>query len=92
MIGVSGLGGVPEPIRGPRVGESAGGGPATTGASDDVSISTAGLKAAQASVSGGEDEIRSARVEEARQRIEEGAYQLREVVTQVAARLSRYVE
>ena len=104
MVGIQGLGGIPEPksdgtakTRNER--EAASGtqdvSPDSGGSSggDGVKISSAAQAAAQLSrvveLTRTESEIRAERVEEARQRIESGEYKNPEVVAQVAERILR---
>lgn len=96
MIGIQGISGVPEPA-GPKQ---------TTGrakepvksevpATDDVLISAAAEKAANADIilqqSGEMSDVRQQRIDEARKNIEEGTYKVQDVVRQVAARLTQFV-
>ena len=95
MVGIQGIAGVPEPVGGARVrGRSNAPAPSIGPSTDGIEISP---QAAQASAAvpratEGQNEIREERVAESRQRIEDGAYKLQEVVLHVAARLSRFVE
>lgn len=95
MAGIQGIAGVPEP-RGRVRSEvrSTAPAPSTAPSTDGLEISP---QAAQASgtrvvVGSGYDDIRLERVAEARQRLEDGTHQLQEVVLNVAARLSKFVE
>ena len=97
MVGIQGIAGVPEPVGGPRAqgrGESSA--PSTGPSTDGLDISPQGSQAAaaatRAAATVGQNEIREERVAEARQRIEDGTHRLQEVVLDVAARLSKFVE
>ncbi|PCJ51269.1 MAG: hypothetical protein COA73_17915 [Candidatus Hydrogenedentota bacterium] len=97
MIGIQGIGGVPEPA-GPKQTQSRDKTPpdvATTAAGDGVSISPEASQAATAGdivrQSSQQSEIRQAKVDQAKQNLEEGTYKVQEVVLQVAARLSQYI-
>lgn len=61
-------------------------------ASDGVAISPEAAVAQHAVRTQTESEIRQHLVEEAKQRIEQGAYRLQQVVLTVAARVSKFVE
>jgi flagellar biosynthesis anti-sigma factor FlgM len=94
MVGIQGIGNVPEPI-----GPKSGAGKAketekSTVSTDNVSISSEAAQAAeiiQAATAAGVSEIRQERVEEARANIEQGTYKVQDVVRQVAARLTKYL-
>ena len=95
MAGIQGIAGVPEPRSGARAeGRSPAPVPATAPSADGLEISPQAAQAAgaQVVVGSGHEEIRLERVAEARQRLEEGTHQLQEVVLNVAARLSKFVE
>lgn len=95
MAGIQGITGVPEPRSGTRTeGRSPAPAPSTAPTTDGVEISPEAAQAAGTGVvvGSGHEEIRLERVAEARQRLEEGAHHLQEVVLSVAARLSKFVE
>ncbi len=93
MAGIQGIAGVPEPVGGTRVqGRSKAPAPSTGPSTDGLDISPQAAQAASVSAASGQSAIREDRVAEARQRIEEGTHRLQEVVLDVAARLSRFVE
>lgn len=105
MVGIQGLGGVPEPksegpgrVRRDREADeareaSASG--ASTPSQDGVSISEAAKQAAEVArvvqLSRGSSDIRADRVEAARERLERGDYKNPEVVAQVAERLLKFL-
>jgi len=97
MVGIQGLGGIPEPANNRQAqGKDRPTAPVTPESADDgVSISNEAAQAATAGniirQSGQADVIREERIEQAKQNIEEGIYRVQEVVLQVAARLSRFV-
>lgn len=104
MVGIQGLGGVPEPKPGgpakarndrgsaARDAYSAG---SDAPAKDDISISTEAKAAAEAGrlvqLSKNDDDVRLDRVEQAKQNIAEGKYKDPEVVSQVAEKLIKYI-
>ena len=96
MIGIQGIGNVPEPT-GPK--QTPGRAKETENAkkpsADDVLISSAAERAADADIilqqSGEMSDARQQRIEEARRNIEEGTYKVQDVVRQVAARLTQFV-
>jgi len=103
MVGIQGLGGVPEPksggpakARNERDGVVRDGS-ATSAASsgDDVSISSEARAAAEAgrltALAKSQDDIRADRVEQAKQNIEKGLYKDPEVVAKVAEKLLKYL-
>lgn len=96
MIGIQGIGGVPEPT-GPKQTPGRPKEPEKTApsAGDDVLISDAAEKAASADVilqqSGEMSDVRQERIDQARQSIEDGTYKVQDVVRQVAARLTKFV-
>lgn len=96
MIGIQGIGGVPEPV-GPKQGTSKAkeSDSTTTPSSDGVSISPEAAEAAEVQVvlnlATQVSDIRQERVEEARENIEKGTYKVQDVVRQVAARLTQYI-
>ena len=93
MVGIQGIAGVPEPVGGARVqGRSKAPAPSPGPNSDGLDISPQAAQAAATAATDGQNEIREERVAAARQRIEEGTHQLQEVVLDVAARLSKFVE
>ena len=105
MVGIQGLGGVPEPksdrtskVRSERddVAKSATTSDSGTQATDNVSISSAAQAAAEVArvvqLANAQSEIRMERVEEAKANIERGDYRDPEVVRQVAQRLIRFLE
>lgn len=96
MSGIQGIAGVPEPVGGSRVeGRSRAPAPSTGPETDGLQISPQAAQAAAAThVAPADDhsEIRQERVAEARQQLEEGTHRLQEVVLDLAARLSKFVE
>ncbi len=93
MVGIQGIAGAPEPVGGTRAqGRSKAPAPSTGPNTDGLDISPQAAQAASAAATDGQNEIRAERVAAARQRLEEGTHQLQEVVLDVAARLSRFVE
>ncbi len=95
MTGIQGIPGVPEPVGGNRVeGRSRAPAPSTGPEPDGLQISPEAAQAAAARVAptDGRSEIREERVAAARQQLEEGTHRLQEVVLDVAARLSRFVD
>lgn len=96
MIGIQGLGNVPEPT-GPKQtsGRARAQEKVEAPVTDDVLISAAAEKAADADVilqqSGEMNDVREQRIEQARQNIQDGTYKVNDVVRQVAARLTRFV-
>ena len=97
MAGIQGITGVPEPVGGSRVqGRSRAPAPSTGPETDGIEISPQAAQAAAAAThlapTDGQSEIRQERVAEARQRLEEGTHRLQEVVLNIAARLSKFVE
>ena len=95
MVGIQGIAGVPEPVGGARVrGRSNAPAPSIGPSTDGIEISPQAAQASAAATRAteGQSEVRLERVAEARQRIEDGAHRLQEVVLHVAARLSRFVE
>lgn len=97
MVGIQGLGGIPEPANNRQAqGKDKPSIPATPVSNDDdVTISSDAAKAAAAGnivrQSEQTSEIRDERVEQAKQNIEEGTYRVQAVVLQVASRLTKYV-
>ena len=97
MVGIQGLGGIPEPANNRQAqGKDRPSTPVTPASSDDdVSISTEAAKASAAGdiVRRSEEstDIRAERIEQAKQNIEEGTYRVQEVVLQVASRIAHYV-
>ena len=91
MIGVSGITGVPEPT-GPRVPGRHAAAASSLAPTDELDVSVAALNAARLAEAVGDSEIREALVAEARERIAAGTHKLQSVVTQVAARLSKFVD
>jgi len=106
MVVIQGLGGVPEPkserpgkVRSER--ESGAQSTAAAGSNtgvqskDDVTISSEAKAAAEVArlvqLSKSEADIRADRVNEARERIENGSYKDREVVAKVAERVMKYL-
>lgn len=96
MVGIQGIGGVPEPV-GPKqgAGKAKETEKANTASSDGVSISPQAAQAAEVQVvlnlASEVSEIRLERVEQARENIEKGTYKVQDVVRQVAARLTQYI-
>lgn len=98
MIGIQGISAIQEP-NGPK---SSGPGrakdaekPIVTSNQDGVTISPEAEKAAEAksvvSDAAAANELRQERIEQAKERIEEGTYKVQDVVRQVASRLTRFV-
>ncbi len=95
MTGIQGIAGVPEPVGGNRVeGRSRAPAPSTGPEKDGLEISPQAAKAAATRVApaDGQSEVRQERVAQARQQLEEGTHRLQEVILDVAARLSKFVE
>ena len=97
MVGIQGIGSVSGPVGAVHVqGRSKSPAPLTGPSTDGLDISAQAAQAAasatRAAAAEGQSEIREERVAEARQRIEEGTHRLQEVVLDVAARLSKFVE
>lgn len=96
MAGIQGIAGVPEPLGGSRVqGRSKAPAPSTGPEPDGLQISPQAAQAAAAAhvaATDGHSEIRQERIAEARQQLEKGTHRLQEVVLDVAARLSKFVE
>jgi len=104
MVGIQGLGGIPDPkperpakVRNEREAAATTGASAAAGGqskSDGVSISSEAQAAAEVArvvqVSKGVGEVRMDRVEAAREALERGDFQNREVVGKVAERLLKY--
>lgn len=96
MVTVLGIGGPPDPLVPRGVGNrdhkhhSASEAPR-----DDIAISAEALDAAEgarlAQLAQSKSELREARVEEAKEKIREGTYKVADVVTEVAARLTRFL-
>lgn len=103
MVGIQGLGGVPEPkperpakVRNERENPTSGGvGGSATPSKDGVQISSEAQAAAEVArllqVSQTQSDVRLDKVEAARQRIEQGHYKNPDVVAQVAERVNRYL-
>jgi len=104
MVGIQGLGGIPEPksggpakVRSERESETRALNSTTASSSseDNVSISSEAQVAAEVArlvnASRTETDVRSDRVEAARARIEQGSYKDPEVVSQLADRLLKYL-
>ena len=97
MAGIQGIAGLPEPVGGTRVqGRSKAPAPSIGPSTDGIEISPqaaqASAAAPRATATDGQSEVRLERVAQARQRIEDGTHRLQEVVLDVAARLSKFVE
>ena len=104
MVGIQGLGGIPEPkpersgrVRGDREDASSAASSAdgSAPAKDDVNISTEARAAAEAGrivqLSKTEGEIRAERVAAAKERIDQGHYRDPDVVAKVAERLLKFL-
>lgn len=104
MVGIQGLGGIPEPksggpakVRSERESETRtlNSTTASSSSEDNVSISSEAQVAAEVArlvnASRTETDVRSDRVEAARARIEQGSYKDPEVVSQLADRLLKYL-
>ncbi len=92
MAGIQGIAGLPEPVGVTRAqGRSKAPAPSIGPSTDGFEISPQAAQASAAATDG-QSEVRLERVAEARQRIEDGTHRLQEVVLDVAARLSKFVE
>ena len=98
MVGIQGLGGIPEPIseRPAKVREEKEKNlTQTTSSQDDVVISTEAQAAAQLTstvkVASQTSDVRAEKVEAARERLARGEYKNPEVVAQVAQKISKYL-
>ena len=98
MVGIQGLGGIPDPIseRPAKVREEKEKDlTQTTSTQDDVVISTEAQAAAQLTsaikVATQTSDVRTERVEAARERLARGEYKNPEVVAQVAQKISKYL-
>jgi len=96
MVGVQGIGSIPEPANPRRAQQLAGGlDAADVEAHDEVRISPAGQEAASVArlleEAERQAEVRAEHIAEVKASLERGTYKLQEVVLQVAARVSRYV-
>lgn len=104
MVGIQGLGGIPEPksggpakVRSERESETRTltSTTASSSSEDNVSISSEAQVAAEVArlvnASRADTDVRSDRVEAARARIEQGSYKDPEVVSQLADRLLKYL-
>ena len=94
MIGLYGVGGVPEPgvtrATGPRVRPAETNAPRVT---DGVAISAEAAAGSRlVSEASPAETIRADRIERAKQNIEQGAYRVQDIVSQVAARIAPYVD
>lgn len=96
MVGVPGIGGVPEPVKAkpsPPRHEAAS---RDAGKADRVEISPAAIKASQGAQATQStrrgSEIRADRVAAAKENLEQGVYRIQEVVLQVAERIGRFAE
>jgi flagellar biosynthesis anti-sigma factor FlgM len=101
MVGINGLGGIPEPkserpanTKTERTDASASGSRASSG-SDDVSISSEAQAAAAVgrivALTRSQDEIRAEKVEAAKQRLLAGSYRDPEVISKVAEKLLKFM-
>lgn len=96
MVAIHGIGSVPEPLRGtrPQTQEPAPR-PSNGTETDGVEFSPLAAKAASSGAQiaevGRQDEIREELVADVRQRIEDGTYELQEVVVKLASRISKFV-
>lgn len=96
MIGLQGIGGVPEPVGAkPGTVKAKETEKSSVGSSDGVSISAEAAEAAEVQVvldlADQVSDIRQERVTQARESIEQGTYKVQDVVRQVAARLTNYI-
>ena len=104
MVGIQGLGGIPEPksggpakVRSERESETRtlNSTTASNTSEDNVTISSEAQVAAEVArlvnASRADTDVRSDRVEAARARIEQGSYKYPEVVSQLADRLLKYL-
>jgi hypothetical protein len=98
MVGIQGLGGIPEPKpERPAKVRDGKTGPETKGAkmADDVVISSEAQAAARVAraleTAGLQEDIRAERVTAAREKIERGDYKRPEVVAEVAKKISKYL-
>lgn len=90
MVGINGIGGPSEPVnprQGPRHVKQVSA--PSAAASDGVQISPEG---AAVSAAGKGSELRDARIQQAKDNIEQGVYRIQEVVLQVADRIAQYVD
>ena len=96
MVGVQGIGSIPEPANPRRAqGRASGFDAAGAEARDEVRISPVAQEAASVArlieEAERQAEVRAEHVAEVKASLERGTYKLQEVVLQVAARVSRYV-
>ncbi len=98
MVGIQGVNGAPEPVGPKQVSSDRNRAPQTPAApsQDGVEISAQASRAAAVQnavqAASNQSEIREELVAEAKDRIEQGAHRLQEVVLQVAARVAQFVE
>lgn len=98
MVGIQGVNGAPDPLGTKPAAAGQNRAPQTSvePAQDGVEFSAQASRAAAVQnavqAASNQSEIREQRVAEAKDRIEQGAYRLQEVVLQVAARVSQFVE
>lgn len=98
MVGIFGIGGIPEPANPRRVeGFNQNAGTARSVTRDEVLISAEAQDAAAINrlvqeANKKAEEIRAERVAQVKKSLEQGTYKVQEVVLQVAARVSRYIE
>lgn len=96
MVTVLGIGGPPDPLVPRGVGSRDHKQQRASEAPHDaIAVSAEALEAAEsarlAQLAQSKSEIRDARVEEAKEKIREGTYKVADVVTEVAARLTRFL-
>lgn len=97
MVSIQGIGGIPEPGNSKPAQRRGSSDVADTSrvADDGVNISAEATQAAKAAEIAAQtratSDIRDARVAQAKENIEQGAYKLQEVVLEVASRISKYI-
>jgi anti-sigma28 factor (negative regulator of flagellin synthesis) len=102
MVGINGLGGIPEPkserpanTKTERTDASASSSKYSLGSSDDVNISLEAKAAAElgriVALTRTQDEIRAEKVEAAKQRLLAGSYRDPEVISKVAEKLLKFM-
>ncbi len=97
MVGINGIGGIPEPVNTKQVsGPKAPALQANVQQADGVEISVEALNASSrgqlVSRSETADQLRSERIAQAKENLEQGVYRIQEVVLQVADRIAQYVD
>jgi anti-sigma28 factor (negative regulator of flagellin synthesis) len=97
MVNIVNLNGVPEPNNNKPVQSKERTAPAPEAASTDSDAIAISPEASQAAETvelahAADSELRQEKIEQAKENIEQGTYKVQEVVIQVAARLSQYVQ